>query len=85
MKVQGAALSIAGRNFVVVLVKPELLDGGEGDMAIETLQGGFGEVPVVLLAQGEDGAPRYYGAEDLVTLLRGVPLEKMPFREYEVS
>ena len=85
MKVQAAALGIAGRNFVVVLTSPDLLAAGEGDMAIDTLQSGFGNVPVVLLAQQSDGSPRYYGDEELVTLLRGVPLEKMPFREYEVG
>ena len=81
MKVQAAAVSLGGRNFVVVVTSEELIGRpGEADMAIDTLQGRFG-VPVVLLAQLADGTPRYYGERDLVELLRGVPLEKMPFKE----
>lgn len=85
MKVQAAALSIGGNNFVVVLTSQDMLASGEADMAIETLQGGFGGVPVVLLAQLENGTPRYYGDRDLVELLRGVAVEKMPFKEYSVG
>ena len=85
MKVQAAALGISGHNFVVVVTSPDVLASGEGDMAIDSLQDGFGGVPVVLLAQQPDGSPRYYGDQTLVTLLRGVPLEKMPFKEYDVG
>lgn len=84
MKVQAAALTLGGHNFVVAVSSQELIASGEGDMAIETLQGGFGGVPVVLLAQLEDGTPRYYGDRELVELLRGVPVEQMPFKEYSV-
>jgi len=85
MKVQAAALCVTGRNFVVVVTTEELVGNhGEADMAIETLSQGFGGAPVVLLAQLPNGTPRYYGARDLVELLRGMPVEKMPFKEYNV-
>ena len=85
MKVQAAALSLGGRNFVVTVTSEQLLASGERDMVIETLEGGFGGVPVVLLAQLADGTPRYYGDRDLVELLRGVPVDRMPFKEYDVG
>ncbi len=86
MKVQGAAISLGGVNFAVVLVPMTLVDSpGEADMAIDTLQPGFGGVPVVLMAQRDDGSPRYYGDEQLVLALRDVPVDAMPWQEYDVS
>lgn len=85
MKVQGAAISLAGVSFAVVLVPMDLVDSpGEADMAIETMQPAFGGVPVVLMAQKDDGSPRYYGDQDLVVSLADVPVDQMPWREYDV-
>lgn len=85
MQVQGAAISLQGRSFAIVLVGMELAtNAGEADMAISTMQPAFGGVPVVLMAQKDDGSPVYYGDQDLVQLLADVPVEKMPWREYSV-
>ncbi len=85
MKVQGAAISLQGQNFAVVLIGPELLNSpGEADLAIETMQPSFGGVPVVLMAQKEDGSPMYYGDQNLVKVLADVPVDKMPWREYSI-
>jgi hypothetical protein len=86
MKIQGAAISMQGVNFGVVLVGMDLVKNpGEADMAIETLRPAFGGVPVVLMAQKEDGSPTYYGDDDLVRSLAGVPIDKMPWTEYSVG
>jgi hypothetical protein len=86
MNVQAAAISLQGINFTVVLVNMELLkNSGEADMAIDTLQPNFGNFPVVLMAQHEDASPVYYGDAKLVELLRGVPVEQMPWMDYNVS
>lgn len=86
MKVQGAAISLGGTNFVVVLVGMELVEAhGEADMTIESLSNGFSGVPVVLMAQREDSTPVYYGDGELVRLLRDVPVDQMPWKEYPVS
>ena len=85
MKVHGAAISMQGVNFAVVVVQMDLVrNPGEADMAIERLGTVFGGAPVVLMAQKEDGTPTYYGDQSIVELLRGVPLEKMPWKEYSV-
>jgi hypothetical protein len=84
MQVQAAAISLADERFVVVAANLELLRSpGEADMAIEQLQGHFG-VAVVLLALNDKGSPNYYGDSDLVELLRGVPTDEMPWKEYDV-
>ncbi len=51
-------------------------------MAIEDLQPYFGGVPVVLMAQKDDGSPSYYGDSQLVELLAHIPMNKMPWKEY---
>lgn len=86
MKVQGAAISLAGQNFAVVLVGMDLVQNpGEADMAIDSMQPAFGGVPVVLMAQNDRSSPTYYGDQAIVALLADVPVEKMPWKEYTVD
>ncbi|NNE64470.1 MAG: hypothetical protein HKN34_10335 [Gammaproteobacteria bacterium] len=86
MKIQGAAISLQGVNFAIVVVDMDLVNSSaEADMAIERISPGFGDVPVVLMAQKEDGSPVYYGDEDLVRSLADVPIDKMPWKEYSVA
>jgi len=83
VNVQAAAISLQGRNFAVVLAQLDLIhNSGEADLAIDTLQPKFGGVPVVLMAQKEDGTPVYYGDQDLVRSLEDLPVDKMPWKEY---
>lgn len=85
MNIQAAAISLHNAQFVVAVVGMDLVnDPGEADMAIDSLQGKFGGVRVVLMAQTESGSPRYYGEEILVESLRGLPLEEMPWKTYTI-
>lgn len=85
MEVQAAAISIQGMQFVVVLVKMDLVtNAGEGDMAISSMEASFGGTPVVLMAQREDTSPVYYGDEGMVKALRDIPIDEMPWKEYSV-
>ena len=85
MEVQAAAISLQDKNFVVVLVKMDLVtNSGEGDLAIDTMQPSFGGVPVVLMAQREDSSPVYYGDQGLVTSLGDLPVDQMPWKEYSI-
>ena len=85
MEVQTAAISLQGKNFVIVLVGMDLAtNSGEGDMTIDTLAPKFGNVPVILMAQKEDGSPVYYGDQDLVNLLRDIAVDDMPWKTYAV-
>ncbi len=85
MEVQAAAISIQDNNFVVVLVGMEMVtQPGEADMMIDTLQPKFGNAPVILMAQKEDTSPVYYGEQDLVTMLRDIAIDDMPWKSYDV-
>jgi hypothetical protein len=84
--VQAAAVSLQGHQFVVVVVPMTLVASpGEADMAMDDLQPYFGGVHVVLMGQKEDGSPCYYGDGQLLDMLAGIPIEKMPWREYPVG
>ena len=54
-------------------------------MAIERFEPVFGGVPVLLMAQNEQGSPVYYGDQDLVRSMEDVPIERMPWKEYSVG
>lgn len=82
---QAAAISLQGRNLVVALVARELIDRpGEAAMAAADLSARFGGVELVLMGQDDDGTPHFHGDPALCTLLEGVPLERMPWRPYQV-
>lgn len=86
MKVQAAAISLQGVRLAIVVVGMDLVKNpGEADMAIESMQPTFAGVPVVLMAQNDEGVPTYYGDQEIVKLLAGVPIEKMPWKEYSVG
>jgi len=85
MDVQAAAISLQGNNFIIVLVGMDMVtNSGEADMAIDTLQSKFGSSPVILMAQREDTSPVYYGDQDLVSALREVPVDEMPWKTYSL-
>lgn len=85
MEVQAAAISLQNHNFVIVLVGMEIVtNAGEADMAIDTLQPKFGDVPVILMAQREDTSPVYYGEQDMVSALGDIPVDEMPWKTYSI-
>ena len=85
MDLQAAAISLQDNNFVIVLVKMDMVtNSGEADMAIDTLQPKFGNAPVILMAQREDSSPVYYGDQNLVSILGDLPVDEMPWKTYPV-
>ncbi|MCY2967729.1 MAG: hypothetical protein NT069_29550 [Planctomycetota bacterium] len=77
-QVTAAAITMAGVQFVVVLVGLSTVSGpGESDLVIADLEPLFG-VPVVLMGQEEDGTPVYYGDPTLQELLAAVPVDRLP-------
>jgi hypothetical protein len=83
--VTAAAVSMAGTKFVVVVVSLSVASGpGESDLAIADLERRFG-VPVVLMGQDDDGTPVYYGDDELKALLVGVPVDRLPWKEYSTT
>jgi len=85
MEVQAAAISLQGRNFVIVLVGMDMVTNpGEADMAIDSLEPKFGNATVILMAQREDTSPVYYGDQELVSALGDIPVDKMPWKTFSI-
>jgi len=83
VSLQAAAISLAGRRMMVVLAHLDLVQSpGEAEMLIADLRPRFGGVDMVLMGQDDDGAPHYYGDAELLALLAGVPVDRMPWKTY---
>jgi hypothetical protein len=85
MQVRAAVIALAGRKLVVVATGMDLLqDPPEAELTIDTLQPHFGGVPVVLMALREDETPAYYGDRELLGALADLPVDRMPWKDYEI-
>jgi hypothetical protein len=81
--VQAAAISLAGRRMMVILVPLSLVQTpGEAEMLVADLRPRFGGVDLVLMGQDEDGTPHYHGEAELLSLLAGVPVDRLPWKAY---
>ena len=86
LSVQAAAISLAGRRMVVVLVPIDVVRSpGEAEMLVTDLRPRFGGVDVVLMGQVEDGTPRYHGDAELLSLIADVPVDRLPWRTYPLA
>jgi hypothetical protein len=83
---QAAAISLAGRRMMVVLAHLDLVQSpGEAEMLIADLRPRFGGIDIVLMGQDEEGTPHYHGNADLLLLLAGVPVDRMPWKTYTLG
>lgn len=86
MRIQGAVIREQGVTFGVVIVKSHVLQNSfEADRTISALMPAFPGMPVVLMAQDYRGVPTYYGRRDISRFMAGVPLRRVPWREYTLS
>jgi len=86
VSVQAAAISLAGRRLVVILVPLDVVrSAGEAEMLLADLRPRFGDLNLVLMGQDDDGAPHYHGDAELLSLLAAVPIERMPWKVYPLK
>ncbi len=76
----GAALPICGVEVLIVVVHPWVLaDIHEANLYVVAFHERFRRI-IVLMAQGPDGAPCFYGPTNIVRVLHGLPFEMIPWR-----
>ncbi|HSK04575.1 MAG TPA: hypothetical protein VK932_25155 [Kofleriaceae bacterium] len=76
----GAALPICGAPVLIVVVHPWVLaDIHEANLYVVAFHERFRRI-IVLMAQGPDGAPCFYGPTNIVRVLHGLPFEMIPWR-----
>jgi hypothetical protein len=83
MQFNGAVMKDGRTNFAVVIVKPSVLrTPQEAVKAQVAFAPAFRGMPVVLMAQDENGAPSFHGRQDLIGFLRDVNLDYVKWRVY---
>lgn len=86
MRFQGAVLKERGITFAVVVVKPHVIENGfEAETNARSLRKIFPGIPVALMARDFDARPSYYGPEEIVAILKHMPFNAIPWREYQIS
>lgn len=71
-------------DLLVVLVESEVLRAGEGDRVIDQLRQHFRSLPIMLVAI-EDNGYRAYAHFQTAALLAMLQLEKIQFREIDLT
>lgn len=86
MPFEAAVLKEHGVTFVVVMVQKHIIDrkvlAGKTRRKLKRL---FRRLPVVLVAQDEDGVPIFIGRQDLVRFIRKVDLKDVPWKLYTIE
>ncbi len=85
MQIEGAIIREQGQVFAVVVVKRHVVQSRHAaNNAIQELMPFF-EMPVVLMAQDSSGRPTFFGRPDIARFLSNVPLQRIPWRRYNIS
>ena len=85
MRVQGAIIREQGITFGILIVKHHVLDNRtEANRLLPKASAVFGGIPTILMAQDNRGVPSYYGRRDIVKFMASVPLEAVPWKEYNL-
>ena len=85
MQVEAALVREQGVDFVVVPVRNGILESStRRDAVTRDLQRAWPKAHVVLLHQGSDGRPRYYGRIDIVRFLTSVTPSRLPWKTWSL-
>jgi hypothetical protein len=83
MQFQGAVVKEQGVTFAVVVVQRHVVeDPNHAEQAISSFSGAFPGIPIVVMGQDPWGRARYYGRRDIVNFLANVPIQHIPWRQY---
>ena len=83
VRVQGSVLKEQGVTFAIIIVQKHVLEfKSDRDAALESCKKLFPGMPIVLMAQDSMANPSYYGPEKIVSMLKGVSPEQIPWKEY---
>ena len=86
MFVDAALTKEQGVTFVVVVVQKHVLTSSRS--RTETANGlavHWPGIPVVLMAQDARGRAEYWGRQDIVQFLAGVPVEALPWQRWNLT
>lgn len=85
MRIHGAVIRERGVTFAIIIVKPYVIDmRSRAEETICTFQDVFPNMSIILMSQNHRGIPRYYGRYDIVNMLKSIPVQCIPWKEYYV-
>ncbi len=85
MRIQGALIEEQGVKFATIVVKKHVIDSKtKSEEFIINSQPIFPGIPIILMAQDSRGVPTYFGRKDIVNFMANVPIEAIPWREYNI-
>ena len=87
MKLHYARIAQAGHTFMIVRVRPAILeDRAKAEQTIQWLQTRYFQLPTALLTCDNRGAPQaFYGRRDLALVLASVPCTAVSWQEAVIN
>jgi len=83
MKFVGAVLKEQNVKFAVVKVKAKTLDSPSvRDHALQKFDKIFEGLPIVLVAEQDQGAPKCFGRKDIAQFMTTVRISQIPWKQY---
>jgi len=83
MQLEGAVVKEQGQTFAIVVVKHHVTNNKmAASSAIDSFQGCFPGMPIVLMSQDSCGRPTYFGRRDIADFLSRVPTSSIPWKQY---
>lgn len=86
MRFNGAIMECGGAPFGIVHVTPPIPGNvRKMDFVVSLAERRFGNIPIVLAAQNQtDGSLVFFGREDHLRYLSGIPISDIPWKKYTV-
>ncbi len=86
LQFDGALIEEQGVTFAIVVVTPEALNNIEHEQIRNSYKQFFpGDVPIVLMALNDKGAPIFDGRPDIVMFLAGHDYRQIPWKRFTVE
>ncbi|MFN0290123.1 hypothetical protein [Pedobacter helvus] len=86
MQVEGAVVKEQGVTFAIVVVKSHVLNtSGQCEDARSSFRSIFPGVPIILMAQNNQGTPTYQGRRDIVQFLSRIHVSQIPWKRYTIN
>ena len=85
MQFDGAVIREQGVTFAIAIVKPSVLQRPDKEQIRMSFASVFGRMPIVLMAQNNQGIPRYFGRKDIVSFLANIHPSRIPWKRFTMN
>lgn len=83
MQIDGAVVEEQGVTFAIVVIKSSVLQNSfEIEKTRDSYIPLFPDMPIILMAQDDEGIPTYNGRKDIVQFLADIDFTRIPWKRY---